>query len=138
YKSYAASVAGANVDGKDADYYATVGQYMDVKDYNNAKALNRDFAEMYNEDTYYWQWDNNESRKNYRNMWVTSEQAFNGLRFIVGAMMLNRIASAINAARLVSSYNKRQLESTDWSFSFGVDQKPTLPASLTVNFSTGF
>ncbi len=138
YKSYAASVAEVSVEGKDADYFATLGQYMDVKNYNDEKALNRDFEAMYNENTYYWKWADNNQRKNYRSMWVTSEQSFNSLRFIVGAMLLNRVVSAINAVRLVSAYNKKQLETSDWSLSFGVEQKVTLPASLTINFSTGF
>jgi len=138
YKSFAATLGSADVQGKEDNYFATIGEYMNVKDYNNDRALSREFKKMYNENTYYWEWDTNEHRKNYRTMWVTSEQAFNSLRFVVGAMLLNRVASAINAARLVSAYNKRQKENIDWSLSFGVEQKPTLPASLTINFSKGF
>lgn len=138
YKSFAATLSGAEVTGKEDNYFATLGEYMNVKEYNNDQALNREFKKMYNENTYYWAWDTNEQRKNYRTMWVTSEQAFNSLRFVVGAMLLNRVASAINAVRLVSAYNKREEGKIDWSLSFGVEQKPTLPASLTINFSKGF
>ncbi len=138
YKSYAASVAGVNPAGKDADFYATIGEYIDVNQYNDEKSLERNFDQMYNLQTDSWDWKTNDIRKNYRNMWVSSEQAHNNLRFVVGALLLNRLASAINAARLVAAYNKRQSVETSWNVSFGVRQQLTLPTTLTMNFVTTF
>ena len=39
-------------------------------------------------------------------MWVSAQHANNNLRFVVGAMLLNRLFSVINAVRSVVAYNK--------------------------------
>lgn len=39
-------------------------------------------------------------------MWVSSQQTKNSLRFVVGAAILNRVASAVNAVRLIVRHNK--------------------------------
>lgn len=71
-------------------------------------------------------------------MWSSSEGAYNKVRFVVGALILNRIVSAINAVRLVSAYNKNLSQEVSWNIYFGVEEKPTLPQTLTFNFSTRF
>ena len=140
YKSFASSNGGVNNENKDDNYYANIGLYLNINDYNNEKAFNRDFNAMYNEQQYYWSWTS-EDRRTYRSMWTSSEHAFNDLRFVVGAMILNRIISAINAVRLVSKYNKN-IESSNsevgWNLSVGVTNQLTVPASLTLNFQTQF
>jgi hypothetical protein len=70
-------------------------------------------------------------------MWTSSEEASNNIRFIVGGLILNRVASAINAARLVSSYNK-SLEEVSWNVSVGFMNQPNLPTSLSLNFQKSF
>ena len=85
YKSFAASNGGVNNNDKNTDYYANVGLYTSIKEYNNTKAFDRDFAAMYNQQQYYWNWTGND-RKTYRDMWLSSEHSFNNLRFIVGGI----------------------------------------------------
>ncbi len=138
YKAFARSNGGVNNDGKDEEYYATIGVYSSIDDYNTTQELNRDFNNVYNTTTHYWKWNSEAERKEYRNMWSSSEGAFNNVRFAVGALILNRIISAINAVRLVSSYNKSLTEQTSWNVSFGVDNRATLPSSFTVNFVRTF
>lgn len=138
YKAFAASAGGVNNSGKDDVYYATIGDYISVTDFNNEKALERKFDEMYNTEQYYWDWKTTENRRTYRGMWTSSESAFNNLRFVAGALILNRVVSAINAVRLVVAYNKKQSEELGWNISVGVHQAPTLPTSLTFNFQTKF
>lgn len=137
YKSFAASKGGVNLDGKDDEYFATIGEYISIEQYNNQKALERNFGEMLNENKYYWKWTS-EDRKAYRSMWVSSEQAFNSLRFVVGALIINRIASAINAVRLVSKYNKQQSEEISWIISAGIDNSFNIPNHITINFQKSF
>lgn len=138
YKTYAASNGGVNNSGKDANYYATIGDYLSINQYNDQKALERNYTQLYNVNQYYWKWDSNEERRTYRNMWTSSESAYNNLRFVAGALILNRIASAINAVRLVSAYNKRGDTELGWNLSVGVNNSPTLPTSVTVNLLTKF
>lgn len=137
YKSFAAANGGVNVEGKDDDYFATISEYLNIEQFNNEKALQRNFTEMLNENQYFWKWSS-EDRRTYRSMWVSSEQAYNNLRFVVGAMIINRIASVVNAVRLVSAYNKRQNEELGWNISAGIDNSINLPNHFTLNFQTRF
>jgi hypothetical protein len=137
YKSFAVSKAGISTDGKDEEYYTIISQYLSIEEYNNEKALSREFDKMYSE-SFVWKWNSQEEREEYRSLWVSSEQTFNDVRFVVGAMILNRIASAINAVRLISAYNKRISEEVSWNFSVGISQQNNLPRQLTFNFQKSF
>ena len=137
YKSYAVSKAGIDAAGKDKDFYSRVGLYLNLEQYNNEKALERNFDQMYESQQYFWKWNSTEERRAYRDMWLSSEQTYNDIRFVVGAMLLNRVASAINAVRLVSSYNNR-LEEQSWNVSVGLVNYPNMPTSLNLNFNTSF
>jgi len=139
YKTYAASNGDVINDGiKDEDFYANIGDYTSVYSYNDQKALERNFAEMYDEEAYFWKWNTTDERRTYRDMWNSSETASNNIRFVVGGLILNRIVSAINAARLVSSYNSRLEEEVSWNFSFGFMNQPNLPTSLSLNVQKSF
>jgi hypothetical protein len=136
YKSLAASRGGINPSGKDADYYAIISEYLSIDEYNDEQSLNRNFEEMYNREEFYWNWQNPEDRRSYRSMWVSSEQAYNNLRFVVGGLILNRLISAINAVRSVSAYNRR-LSEQSWNMS--VSYSPdVLNPGLRLNFQTSF
>ena len=138
YKSFAASNGGVNNNGKNEAYYTTIGNYLSIQQYNDQKALERNFSEMYDVNQYYWNWKTNAQRSIYRNIWTSSESAYNNLRFIAGALILNRIASIINVVRLVNAYNKRQTDEMGWNVSVGVNNMPNLPTSLSFNFQTNF
>ncbi|MEJ2505226.1 MAG: hypothetical protein P8Y81_03055 [Ignavibacteriaceae bacterium] len=75
YKAFAETYGSANISGKDADYFATIGQYDNIEIYNDEKALERNFDEMYDTEIYYWKWQNTEDRKTYRNIRTSSEQS---------------------------------------------------------------
>ncbi len=138
YQTFAVTNGGITKAGKTDTYYSIIGIYQNIDDYNNQKALERDFGAMLDKNKFYWNWQNNETRKQYRDMWSSSEQSFNDLKFVAGALIINRIASAINAVRLVSAYNKRQEKELTWNVSVGVKRSITLPTSLTLNFQTKF
>jgi len=110
YKSFATVNAGINPNGKDKDFFATISAYSSIDDYNNEKALERDFKSMLDKEKYYWNWKSNEDRRTYRSMWSSSEQTFNNIRFAVGGLILNRLISIINAVRLTSKYNSKLKE----------------------------
>ncbi len=138
YKSFAQSNGGVNNDGKDEEYYANIGVYLNIDDFNTAQELNRDFNQVYNTATHNWNWNSDAERKEYRNMWSSSEGAFNNVRFAVGALILNRIVSAINAVKLVSAHNKNLTEQIGWNVSFSVENIVTLPTSFNINFIKSF
>jgi len=139
YKTYAASTGGVvNDANKNEEFYANIGDYTSVYSYNDQKALERNFDEMYDEEAYFWKWNSTDERRSYRDMWNSSETASNNIQFVVGGLILNRIVSAINAARLVSSYNNRLEEEVSWNFTVGFMSQPNLPTSLTLNFQKSF
>ena len=137
YRSFAESNGDVSLNGKDEKYFADIGNYVDIYEYNKVQELSRNFDAIYDEETYYWKWDDNAQRSEYRSMWTSSENAFNNVRFAVGALILNRVVSAINAVRLVSAYNKR-IESDAWNVSVGLNNHPNLPTSINLNFMTKF
>jgi hypothetical protein len=137
YKSYAVTKAGIITEGKDNDFYSRIGVYSNLEQYNNEKAIERNFDQMYNTQQFFWKWNSTEERRAYRDMWLSSEQAKNDIRFVVGAMIINRLASAVNAVRLVSAYNRR-LEDQSWNISIGTLNHQNLPASLSLNFQASF
>jgi hypothetical protein len=138
YKAYATSNASINTSGKNDDYYSTISQFENIDEYNDQKALERNFNQMYNTETFFWKWQSTEDRRTYRSMWSSSEQTNNDLRFVVGAMILNRVVSAINAARLVGAYNNRIDEELSWNVSVGLKQTANLPTSLNLSFQITF
>ena len=137
YQSYAASNAGVNNSNKDDEYYSTIGNYTSVYTYNEEKALERNFDQMLDPEVYFWKWNSTDDRTTYRDMWTSSEQTSNDIRFVVGGLILNRVASAINAARLVTAYNNK-LKEVSWNFSVGFTNQQNLPTSLTFSFQKSF
>jgi len=134
YQTYAASNAGVENNNKDADYYSTIGNYTSVFSYNEEKALERNYDEMLDPEVYFWKWSTTSERQTYRDMWTSSEQTSNDIRFVVGGLILNRIASAVNAARLVTAYNNKLKDELSWNFSVGLMNQQNLPTSLTFIF----
>ncbi|MDP4115052.1 MAG: hypothetical protein Q8903_02900 [Bacteroidota bacterium] len=138
YKALAVKNAGVSPDGKDELFYANIGDYASVDNFNNTKTLEMNFSEMYDANKYYWKWNSTNDRKNYRDLWVKSEQAYNDVRFIVGAMIVNRIVSAINAVRLVSKYNKNLSTELSWNLSTNVSRSADFSPQININFQTSF
>lgn len=139
YKEYAKAIGGANIEGKDDKYFADLGNYLDIYQYNRNRELNRRFDEVYNEETHYWMWRGQAQRREYRNMWLASETAYNNIRFAVGALILNRIASAVNAVRLVVKHNRKvKEEKIGWNIYFGVEPITHQHTNFTVNFLKAF
>ncbi|PIW69378.1 MAG: hypothetical protein COW08_07440 [Ignavibacteriales bacterium CG12_big_fil_rev_8_21_14_0_65_30_8] len=136
YQTFAVTNGGVINTNQSDTYYSIIGNYINIDDYNNQKALERDFNAMFDKNKFYWNWQNNDTRKQYRDMWSSSENSFNDLKFIAGALIINRLASVINAVRLVSAYNKRQDKELTWNFSLGVKRSITLPTTLSLNFKT--
>lgn len=138
YKTYAQTYAGINPDGKDEDFYALIGLYTSIESYNNEKALERRFDEMLSEQKFFWKWNSTEERKTYRSMWTSSEQTFNNIRFVVGAMLVNRLVSAINAVRSVSNYNSKIDSEVSWNFSVSMERNLLNQEMFKLNFLTSF
>lgn len=138
YQTFAASSGGVNLDGKDEDYFAIISEHINIEDYNNTKSLERRFDEMYDVNKYYWNWESNENRRTYRGMWVSSESAFNNLRFVAGALVLNRLISAINAVRIAAAFNRNLETETSWNISFGAGNYNSNYNGISIHLNASF
>jgi len=66
YKAFATTFASVNKEGKDETYFATIGEYDNIEYYNDQKALERNFDQMYNSPNFFWEWQSTEDRRTYR------------------------------------------------------------------------
>lgn len=132
YVNYAKLTAGVNPYGKDERFWANVGLYMNIDDFNQEKLLFRNFEGVYNEETHFWSWNTNEERKKYRNLWLASEHAFNNKRFPAALIVVNHLASAINSLLLAGRINQSNENSVIISPQFGIDnfQNPSFQIEI--------
>ncbi len=137
YRAFAETYGGVALPGKDDKYFADISSYLDVYEYNHLKDLERS-NEIYDENTHYWKWSGQAQRSEYRDMWKSSETADNSTRFIVGALILNRIASVVNAVRLVNRYNNNLKTELGWDVSFNYSNTNYEPEKISMNFRATF
>jgi hypothetical protein len=105
-RSFAVSHAGVNTSGKDDQYFIDLGNFLSIDDYNAKKLRDRDIAKLYDPAAgYAWQWDSDAARAAYRSDRVRSETMYNSRKFVGAAILINHVASAINAARAAISHN---------------------------------
>lgn len=106
-RSFAAAHAGVNPAGKGDQFYVDVGNFLSVSDYNDKKMRDRNPALVYDPSVgNNWTWDSEADRAAFKDQRLTSEHIFDNRKFVVAAVLVNHVASAINAARLAISHNK--------------------------------
>jgi hypothetical protein len=108
------SIANAGVDpaGKDDQFYVNIGNFLNTSAYNDKKLRDREPDLLYLPNTGYdWQWNSEEARALYRDQRISSENVFNNRKFVVAAVIVNHVLSAINAGRSALRHNA-QLEET--------------------------
>ncbi len=120
YIAFAELHAGVNRHGKDDVYWGTIGNYDNINIYNDEMELMREFDKIYDVDTYFWEWDEVANRKKYRSMRNASETAYNNIKFVVSALIINRLASAVDALLLIKRNNKA-VDEARMRFGVGVE-----------------
>ena len=99
--------AGASTGGKDDQFFVNAANFSNVYDYNDKKLRDRALDEVYDPSLgYYWSWDSEANRQRFRALRISSDKVFNNSRFVIGAIVVNHIISALNAARLVRHFNR--------------------------------
>ena len=106
-RQFAVAHAGASLNGKNDQFFVNLGNFDNVSEYNDQKLRERDLTDVYDPAAgYFWSWDTDADRARFRSLRVSGDEIFNNSRFVIGAVILNHIISAVNAARLVRHYNK--------------------------------
>ena len=106
-RAFAVAHSGANISGKDDQFFVDLGNFINTAEYNDKKLRDRDVEKLYDPAAgYAWQWDSDASRATFRDRRVSSDNMYNNRKFVVAAVLINHLASAINAARAAISHNK--------------------------------
>ncbi len=105
-RSFAKVHSGLDPSGKNDQFYVDVGNFLSVDEYNEKKLRDRTPELVYDPAAgYAWQWDSDANRSTFRELRVSSDNVLNNMRFVVAALIVNHVASAINAARLAVAHN---------------------------------
>ncbi len=111
-RAFAAIHAGLNPAGKDDQFYVDVGNFINTQEFNDKRLQERSPERLYDAEAgYFWQWDSDANRAAFREKRISAETVLNNRKFVVAAIVVNHIVSAINAARLAISHNNALLES---------------------------
>jgi hypothetical protein len=99
-RAFAVAHAEVALSGKDDQFFVDIGNFMTIDDYNDKKLRDRDLEKVYDPaQGYAWRWDSDLSRSTFREQRVASDNVYNNRKFVLAAVLLNHVASAINAAR---------------------------------------
>lgn len=92
--------ANASLDGKSDDFLDLVGYYTSVRDYNRFGRVFDPERPYFDENSSdYWQWQSDRDRQAYRSLKNASREANRRSKFMIGAAIINRIVSVIDAVR---------------------------------------
>ena len=120
YKAYARQHAGITGSGYDEQYWIDVGKFDDIYAYNNRRANDRRVDDIYEETgPSFWQWDSNKNRFTYDKNRLGAVNIKNRDVYFFTAILINHIASGINAARLARKHN-RSIAQSSFNYRFVV------------------
>jgi hypothetical protein len=135
-RAYATTRAGINPNGKSDQFFIDIGNFPNVSSYNEAQLRVRSPENLYDPNAgYAWQWDTDASRLSYTDQRIASENMYNDRRFVVGAILINHVASAIHAARSAILHNKSLDQSGDLHFKAGVLGGLAHPHGIVISMS---
>jgi len=114
--SYNYSVTHAGVTkgskSKQDDFWVNIGNYDNVEQYNNDMLEKGNYDKVYYPGTGYdFYWDNVADREAYRKDKLAGDRIITDRLFIVGAVLLNHVISAVSAIILTNRYNAGEHES---------------------------
>lgn len=117
YKNFAAAHADVNPEGKSEDFYSNMSFYNTRDEYNQfTRLFNGPSQPVYPEDDFWnWEWESNNARLEYRDLRNQSKTFDRRALYSVGAAILSRIVSGLDAAKTAKKYNqKKALEQAGW------------------------
>ncbi len=134
YMTFAEKYAGADIDGKDEDFFRMLTMYGSRDEYNYYVLLTqRDRSYLLPEtDEWFWLWRSDADQLKYYEIWTSSEHAFNNFKIALAAAGLNRIISAINVLRIY------RMGPSKWDVSFQVSPDGNRKTSISINFIKKF
>jgi hypothetical protein len=137
--NFAKTNAGVNDAGKDEDYWINIGIYNNVEQYNNEMLSTGQYDKVYLPGTGFdFYWNSNDNRRKYRIENLSAERVKNNRKFVVGAIVINHIVSAISALIVTNSYNNSLKKSGGFSINADVQRFGDNIHGLRLNFVKWF
>ena len=96
YRSFATKHASVNPENKNHNYWVDIGNYIDIEHHNEEHLRWRTFDQLYAEKDK-WYWDSYENMKKFESMRINSDLLKKNCEYILGAITLNHIISAIDS-----------------------------------------
>ena len=113
YKAFAALHASTDLENKPFQYRVDIGDYNTYNEFIDSKRRNRQTDLIWPENLgYEWEWDSESNRKEYDDMRIISGIAKKYSKFAIGAMIANRIISAIDVLYIQNVQNRGKLRSS--------------------------
>ncbi|MCS6989692.1 MAG: hypothetical protein NZM06_09285 [Chloroherpetonaceae bacterium] len=106
YKVLARRNAGVSDGEKDAQFWKDISAFNSIEEFNADRLRARDFGRLYDPQTHFWQWNSEANRRQFRDLRIRSDEAYQSIYYFIAAMGVNRVLSMINAARGVNAYNE--------------------------------
>lgn len=106
--NYATTHAGITVGDKARDdkFFIDIANYSNVDEYNNEKLRFGEYDKLYlPENGYYFWWNSDEERRQYRGDKIGGDRTLNDRLFVVGAVLINHLVSGISAVFAANGYN---------------------------------
>lgn len=119
--NYSVLHAGVNKEGKDDNFFINIGNYSNVDQYNNDMLQRGEYDKIYDPaNGYGFYWDTEQNRQLYREDRLAGERIHTDRLFIVGAILINHVISAVSAIVLTNSYNNNLKNAGGMEMSAGV------------------
>lgn len=109
--NYAGTHAGVTKGskGNHDDFWVNIGNYDNVEQYNNDMLQQGKYEKVYYPGTGFdFYWNNVADRQAYREDKLAGDRIYNDRLFIVGAVLINHLVSAVSAIILTNKYNSGQ------------------------------
>ncbi|MEO6693673.1 MAG: hypothetical protein ABIY50_12420 [Ignavibacteria bacterium] len=106
-RTFSKQHAGLNNLDKTDDYFADIGNFDNIYEYNNDKLTRGQYGLLYDINKFYWSWDDTKNKNIYEAQRKSSERVLN-TRIVFGSILItNRIISGISALLLANKGNKK-------------------------------
>lgn len=98
YVTLAKSKAGVDLSDKDRQYRIAIGNFDNLRDYNDAQLQLRNWNQVYPETAeFYWNWESNKERFQYQNTRERVDRHRSQLPSLIALMVANRLISGVSA-----------------------------------------
>lgn len=112
-RNYAVQHADVSTAGKNDQYFIDIGNFQSVYAFNQEMLRERNPYQTYDvSSSSFWSWDADANREHYRQLRISSDETYNDSRYVIAAVVINHLASAINAARNAIAHNKNAAQSS--------------------------